>query len=95
LAPISAIRRLSTLPKCTGSWLWHCGQSRWVDSPRHSGQRALARNPSEPPLNTGGSASLIPNRPDSEASRLGSHRVPFGPISPVQRNMIFRCGNGW
>jgi hypothetical protein len=54
-APIIAISRASTLPKCTGSRLWQCGQRRCVVSPRQVGQ--LARNLRPSAAKAGGSGA--------------------------------------
>jgi hypothetical protein len=90
-APTSAISRLRTLPKCTGSWLWQAGQILVVLASPHRGQSAADIRPSA--VNTGGSAPPNPVRSLSTSSISGLQRRPRLLVRPVHRNMISRSVN--
>ena len=90
-APTSAIRRLRTLPKWTGSCMWQAGQILVVLSAPHCGQLAARIRPSA--SNTGGSAPANPVRSRRSVSISGVQRWPFGPIRPEHRNQISRSEN--
>ena len=83
-APTSAIRRLGTFPKWTGSRLWQPGQILVVLSAPHRGHGAELRRPSA--AKAGGSAPAHPVRSRSTGSTSGAQRRPDRPIRPAHRN---------
>ena len=85
-APTSAIMRLGTFPKCTGSWLWQAGQIRVLVSAPQRGHSAEVWRPSA--ANVGGSAPVYPMRSRSTSSITGSQRLFCRLSSPEQRNWI-------